>query len=159
MDVLVAETVMEWRERWVRGYRPGYFVGGHFLSRGMCLRAIRTDADYVPLAIWVDVDEVLTAWCDEWHPSTDIAAAWQVDKREWRWEFKEDKHRLTAWLTTPGYKHYSRAVWWHKVQHDKIVTYCLIRCRLALAACGVTVVPDTLSRNREILHGDGSGEI
>jgi len=85
-----------------------------------------------------------------WSPSTDIAAAWQVDKPGWVWEFQETSHDLTATLyPSPQARIEAMASYpilpegvtlvrreWGE---DKASTYAWVRCLAALRAVGVEV--------------------
>ena len=108
-----------------------------------------------------------------WVPSRDIAAAWQVDKKGWIWQFREQPWGLQATLY-PSLEIWGKQqemyplipaevldteILWPYIKGNRIAAYCLARCRLALIVCDVTEVPNTLEKNREILHGDRSGEI
>ena len=77
--------------------------------------------------------------------STDIAAAWTVDKPGWLWEFKEMPATLTVILYTSfelrckAMEIYPRIpkeviLIWHEWLKDKVQTYAWLRCLAALEA-------------------------
>ena len=125
MDQLVAERVMGLCIKWEKGVACPYCGGEmHFLgSRAWCLR------------------------CQEYRYhqykdySTDIAAAWEVDKEEWYWELLERVNGLLVYvridngreLQVIGVSH----VDWAEVL-SRQAAYALGRCRAALKALGVT---------------------
>jgi len=82
--------------------------------------------------------------------STDIAAAWRVDKPGWVWEFQETSHDLTATLypspqarieamanypILPEGVALVRREW----LDDKATTYACVRCLAALRAVGAEI--------------------
>lgn len=76
--------------------------------------------------------------------STDIAAAWEVDKPEWRWLFCEHPKRLTIllWDGFLGDDPIATAhVKWDEVE-TKSEAYALGRCRAALKAVEVSDAHD-----------------
>jgi len=104
---------------------------------------------------WVDANDHYKApysrdenprW--RWSPSTDIAAAWQVDRPGWVWEFQETSHDLTATLyPSPEARSEAIASWpvlpkgvalvRREWGDDKASTYAWVRCLAALRAVGV----------------------
>jgi hypothetical protein len=82
--------------------------------------------------------------------STDIAAAWQMDRPGWTWEFQETSHDLTATLY-PSPEARSEALASYPILpegvtlvrrewgDDKAGTYAWVRCLAALRAVGVEV--------------------
>ena len=110
---------------------------------------------------WLDADEVYIEDAKYWRiggnddilpwsPSTDIAAAWQVDRPGWTWEFQETSHDLTATLY-PSPEARSEALTSYPILpegvvlvrrewlDDKAGTYAWVRCLAALRAMGVEV--------------------
>ncbi len=93
-------------------------------------------------------------WIDDregaWSPSTDIVAAFTVDKPGWLWEFKESRRVLSVALYTSRelrrlaiemFPVLSKDVVtiWQEWLDDKAATYALARCLAALKAMGVEV--------------------
>ena len=84
---------------------------------------------------------------DAWSPSTDIAAAFQVDRPVWRWEFEElvlydnnaDGHP-TLEITLYGYLHQLADIFIPLDPDNKTAAYCRGRCIAACYACGITEV-------------------
>ena len=97
-------------------------------------------------------------WGIAWHEgycafpsySTDVAAAWQVDRPGWTWEFQETSHDLTATLY-PSPQARSQAIASYPILpegvtlvrrewgDDKASTYAWVRCLAALRAVGAEV--------------------
>ncbi len=85
--------------------------------------------------------------------STDIAAAWTVDKPGWLWEFQETSQVLTVTLYTSS-EMMQRAIRDFPILpedvvlirrewlDDKAATYAWLRCLAALEAVGVEVSDD-----------------
>jgi len=73
--------------------------------------------------------------------STDIAAAWQVDRPSWVWEFQETSHDLTATLY-PSPEARMEAVTSYPILPEGVTlasTYAWVRCLAALLAVGMEV--------------------
>lgn len=86
-----------------------------------------------------DIEAGYPVFYDVPHYSTDLAAAWQIDKPGWRWEFSELSCGLDVilWSESGDLEKLGQAyILWDSVP-DKATAYCLARCRAALEAVGV----------------------
>lgn len=86
-----------------------------------------------------EADSLTEAWKPIPYFSQDLAAAWQIDKPGWRWEFSELSCGLDVilWSESGDLEKLGQAyILWDSVP-DKATAYCLARCRAALEAVGV----------------------
>lgn len=133
LDALMAEAL---------GFKTKWFVYPDNSRILLCLvgkTASRNDG-------WVERDD----WRSVPPYSTEIAAAWRVDRPGWTWEFQETSHDLTATLY-PSPEARMEAVTSYPVLpegvalvrrewgEDKASTYAWVRCLAALRAVGVEV--------------------
>jgi hypothetical protein len=129
LNAAVAREVMGWRVVWVRGRDTGYFIGGHYPTRAACQRdcAMRDD-NLRPVPRFETSPGYTNGGPEEWHPSTDIAAAWEV----------VEKMRSAGWsymLRDEGGKHHAFFhLGFEAEAADADATAPLAICRAALAA-------------------------
>ena len=116
MDAVVAAKVMGWHK-----------TDRHFGQFG---------------ELWWNVPDGVLSWAKtsfgSFQPSTDIIAAWQVDRPTWEWTFSEQKDCLGIILSLPK-RYFLVGVLWAEVD-NKALAYALGRCRAALKAVGVEEV-------------------
>jgi hypothetical protein len=88
INIRIASEVMGWHSVWVRGYHTGHFTGEHYASAEACA------ADCVegqrPVHLWANGNESTFGKGEEnWNPSADISAAWEVLAQVKMWIFSK----------------------------------------------------------------------
>ena len=120
LDVLVAKKAMGW------------------VTRKVTWLGVKYDDIY-----WYDSQDKIAIIRRMWHPSTNIAHAFQVDKPEWWWSFEETDYDGNCQLITEIFGQAGQKTAVCSVPLDpanKTAAYCRGRILCALKACGVEEV-------------------
>jgi len=126
MDALVAERVMGWK--WARWYQPFYDgVVRTLVPLGNTLLEQYGEADgSEPLRYQY-------YWRCPNYSTTDIVAAWGVNRQGWEWSFDESPLGLYIAVRSSEGAEYLAVVTWEETQTYE-GAYALGRCRAALKA-------------------------
>lgn len=122
MDILVIEKVLEWQ----------LVPDSNYHGCGGAMFAVTESSER--RFMWHLEADVYSGE-KRWSPSTNIAAAWQVDRPTWVWRFYEAKYGLEVTLDFSGRTVFADVLW--SEVGNKALAYALGRCRAALKATAV----------------------